>query len=185
LFSGAEKSCEQMNTGRFASDGAWLVVNTHPHRENTAIENLLRQDFDVYCPMMVTRIRHARRICDAQRPVFPTYIFVDFSTAKKRWRPILSTYGVRSVVRQGDQPSLLNGGFIKSLKSREVDGVLSKPTTPYSVGQQVALEEGPFAGLIGKIIELRDKDRLLVLLDLLSQKVKVQIDANGQSMTVI
>lgn len=164
---------------------AWLAVNTHPHREKQAIENLRRQNFDVYCPMMLRRIRHARRVSDEKRPMFPTYVFVDYTTAKHRWRPILSTYGVRSVVRQGVEPGLLNGGFIEGLKAREVDGVIGKPANPFSVGQQVLMEEGPFSGLIAKIIELRDKDRLLLLLDLLNQKVKVQVDSSNQSMTVV
>ncbi len=167
------------------SVGGWLAVNTHPHREKEAIENLKRQDYDVYCPMMVKRIRHARRVSDEQRPMFPSYVFVEHATAKHRWRPILSTYGVRSVVRQGNDPGLLSGQLIAGLKSREVGGVIGKPANPYSVGQKVLLEEGPFAGLIGQIVELREKDRIMLLLDLLKQQVKVQIDSRSQNMTVV
>ncbi|MGH1420101.1 MAG: transcription termination/antitermination protein NusG [Hyphomicrobiaceae bacterium] len=166
------------------SHASWLVVQTHPRREKEAIANLRRQNFNVYCPMLVQRIRHARRTRDASRPMFPSYVFVEYNPAQ-RWRPILSTYAVRSVVRQGAKPSLLNGAFIEEMKWREQNGVITKPSSPYGVGQKIKLERGPLTGLVGKIIELRDNERMLVLMNLLNQKVRVQVDSNMQSMTVM
>jgi len=156
--------------------GGWFVVSTHPHREDFASENLERQDFNVYCPRIVKHIRHARRAYDARRPLFPGYLFVERETTLCRWRPILGTFGVRSVVRQGDAPSLLPGSFVQSLRAREVDGVIQRPEAPFQTGQQAAIRGGPFDGVIGRIIELRDNDRVLLLLDLLSQKTKMHVD---------
>ena len=34
---------------------AWVVANTHPHKEPAAINNLLRQGFEAYCPMVRKR----------------------------------------------------------------------------------------------------------------------------------
>lgn len=161
------------------SSSLWLVINTQPRREASATVNLERQGFTVYCPMVSKRIRHARRVYDAPRPLFPLYVFVEYETAKFHWRKILSTYGVRSVVRNGDTPSLLDGAIVEGLKSREVDGIVRKPDTPFVVGQQVVLQSGPLDGLIGQIIEMREKDRLVVLLDLLNnQSVKLHVHAH-------
>ena len=154
----------------------WVVVNTHPHREHIALENLLRQSFVAYCPMIERRIRHARRVKDALRPLFPGYLFVEVD-ASKRWRPILSTFGVRTLVQFGDRLGYVDGGLIDSLRSREVDGVIKKPDEPYRVGQQVRMRGGPFDGLAATIIEMDEKDRLVVLMDLLSQSVKVKVTA--------
>jgi transcriptional antiterminator RfaH len=60
---------------------SWFVLSTHPHREAWALENLSRQQFNVYCPMIVKRVRHARRTYDALRPFFPGYIFVEHHPA--------------------------------------------------------------------------------------------------------
>jgi transcriptional antiterminator RfaH len=157
------------------SASQWLVINTQPRRERLAIDNLRRQNFTVYCPMFARRVHHARRTFDARRPLFPSYVFVDYGTAEQRWRKILSTYGVRSVVRNGDEPSLLDGAMIESLKAREVDGLICKPDVPFIVGQRVVLQSGPLDGLIGEIIEMREKDRLVVLLSLLNQSVKLNV----------
>jgi transcriptional antiterminator RfaH len=157
------------------SAGRWFVASTHPHREDFALENLERQDFHVYCPRIVKHIRHARRAYDVRRPLFPGYLFVEREKSQL-WRPILGTFGVRSVVCQGDIPALLPYGFVEDLKAREVDGVIQRPEALFQTGQRVAISGGPFDGVIGQIIELRENDRVLLLLDLLSQKAKMHID---------
>ncbi len=154
----------------------WAVVNSHPHREHFAIENLHRQAFRAYCPMVRRRRTRGRRVMDLLRPLFPGYVFVQVDPAVDRWRPMLSTFGVRTVVRCGDRLSLLDDEFIQGLKDREVDGVIARPASPYQVGQQVRMAGGAFDGLIATIIEMDDNDRLTVLMDLLSRPVKVKVD---------
>jgi transcriptional antiterminator RfaH len=157
----------------------WAAINTHPHRERVAVENLLRQNFEVYFPTELKRVRHARRVQDVLRPLFPGYVFAQVASELTMWRPILSTYGVRSLVRLGDRPAFVDGGFIESLRAREVDGVIAKPAAPYRLGQEVRLNGGPFDGLIGRIIEMSDKDRLVLLTSLLQQDVRLKVPSSS------
>src|SRR5262245_24089593 len=110
---------------------AWVVMNTEPHREQVALENLARQAFNTYCPMMRTRIRHARRTHAVLRPLFPGYLFVRVNSDLQRWRPILSTYGVRTLVCCGDRPSFLDDGFVEGLQARTIDGAIGRPASAY------------------------------------------------------
>jgi len=151
----------------------WIVVNTQPHKERVAIENLRRQCYPTYCPVIRTRIRHARKTRDVLRPLFPSYIFVDISG--RRWRPIWSTLGVRSIIRNGDEPAMLDPRIIEGLRLREIDGAIVRPPNPYQVGQDVRLAGGPLDGLVAKIIVLDERDRVVVLLDLLSRSVKAHV----------
>ena len=160
-----------------ASAAPWIVINTHPHRERFALENLQRQDFHAYCPMMRKRHSHARRVKMVLRPLFPNYLFVRTGPEFGRWQPILSTYGVRSVVRAGEELSFVDDRLIASLKAREIDGAIVRPPNPYKVGQEVRISAGPFDGLVAKIIEMDEKDRLVVLLDLMNRGIKVQLKA--------
>jgi transcriptional antiterminator RfaH len=155
----------------------WMVVATHPHREDFAIKNLERQNYTVYCPMLVKRIKHARRAYDALRPLFPSYIFIKRSEPTQQWRPILGTLGVRSILRNGEAPAFLPDGLVEDLKAREIGGVIRKPETPFEPGQAVAISGGVFDGFVGKILHLQDRERVLVLLDLLNRQTKVLIDA--------
>jgi transcriptional antiterminator RfaH len=160
-----------------AQPSTWVVVNTQPHREHIALDNLARQEFQAYCPMMRKRVRHARRTQEVLRPLFPGYLFVRVNPDLQRWRPILSTYGVRTLVCCGDRPSFLDEGFIDGLKARELDGAIVRPASPYRPGQQVKMAGGAFDGLIATILEMDEKDRLVVLMDLLNRPTKVKVEA--------
>jgi transcriptional antiterminator RfaH len=126
--------------------------------------------------MTVKRIRHARRAFDAKRPLFPGYIFVEHEDARHLWRPLLGTFGVRSLIRNGDKPALLPSGFVESLKAREIDGAIRKPEAMFKPGQVVTINGGPFDGLVGQILAIRESDRVLLLLDLLNQQTKVHVE---------
>lgn len=166
---------DQINFGATPPTLPWAVVNTHAHREGVALENLARQGFTAYCPQVRRRIRHARKVQDVLRPLFPGYAFVQVTPDKTVWRPILSTLGVRSLVRFGDDIAFLEDGFVEALQQRELGGAVCLPEHPYAVGQDVKIAGGPFDGLIGTILNLEEKDRLVVLMDMLNQKVRVKV----------
>jgi len=151
----------------------WVVVATHSNRENFAIENLKRQNYVVYCPMVLKHIRHARRAYDAHRPLFPGYIFVQAGT--QCWRAISGTFGVRFIVQNGDTLAFLPSGFVESLKARETGGVISKPVARFQNGQEVAINGGQFDGLVGRIVEVGERDRVMLLLNILNQETKVHV----------
>jgi transcriptional antiterminator RfaH len=157
---------------------AWLVVNTHPHREKLALVNLCRQNFSAYCPRIRKRLRSRYGSADVLRPLFPGYLFVRVDRSSSLWRPILSTHGVRRVVRFGDSVNYLDNQFVESLRAREVDGAIVKPQAAYVVGQEIKLAGGPFDGIVAKIIEVQEKDRLVILMNLLSQPVRTMVNAD-------
>lgn len=156
-------------------ESKWIVVNTHPHKEALAIENLQRQSFEGYCPMMRKRIRHARCSQDVLRPLFPSYVFTRIDPTRTHWRSIASTLGVRTLISFGERLAFLQDDFVSTLKAREVEGAIVRPVSPYEVGQKVRMSGGAFDGLIATIIEMSEKDRLVVLMDLLNRPVKVKL----------
>jgi len=153
----------------------WIVINAQPHREHIALENLQRQKFDAYCPLIRRRRSHARRVTTVLRPLFPGYLFVRAGRELGRWRPILSTFGVRTIVRAGEELGFIDHQFIASLKAREIDGAIVRPPVPYEVGQKVQITAGPFDGLVATIIDMDEKDRVVVLLDLMNSGFKVSL----------
>lgn len=162
-----------------AAAAPWVVINTHPHREHLAVENLQRQQFETYCPVVQKRRSHARRVEMVLRPLFPSYLFVRDNTELGRWRPIQSTYGVRTIVRAGEELSFIDHAFIASLRAREVDGAIVRPPSPYHVGQKVQIATGAFDGLVATIIEMDEKDRLVLLLDMMKRGIRVTLKSEG------
>ncbi|MDX2205976.1 MAG: transcription termination/antitermination NusG family protein [Hyphomicrobiaceae bacterium] len=154
---------------------AWAVATTHPHSEAIAVGNLRRQGFDVYCPQIRRRRSHARRIETVLRPLFPGYVFVGLAQGG-RWRAIASTGGVRALVKFGDAPATLAGAFVDGLKAQEIDGAVVRPAEHYTIGQAVQIAGGPFDGLVARILELDERDRIVVLLEVMNRGVKTQVE---------
>ena len=89
----------------------------------------------------------------------------------------MSTLGVRMLVRFGEQLAFIPDNFIQELKSHEINGGIVYPAKSYMVGQRIKVADGSFSGIGGTIIKMDDKDRLVVLMNLLNRTVKVQVAA--------
>jgi transcriptional antiterminator RfaH len=70
----------------------------------------------------------------------------------------------------------VNARLIHALRAREVDGAIVRPPVPYQIGQQVQVVAGSCDGFVATILSLDEKDRVTVLLDLMSRRVKAHLD---------
>jgi transcriptional antiterminator RfaH len=136
---------------------------------------LARQNYETYCPMVLKRRSHARRVDEVRKPLFPGYLFIHLAPLRERWRPILSTIGVRKLVHFGETLGTVADGFVQSLRQREKDGVILPDAPCYRVGQQVRLSEGPFDGVVATILSMNEKQRLVLLMDVLQRPVRVTV----------
>ncbi len=158
---------------------SWIVVASRHNLDSLALDNLQRQHFQTYYPVIYRKIGHARRVQEVRRPIFPVYIFAQWEEGRSLpLRALAGTYGVRSVIMTGDRPAFLPCGFIEALREREVDGVIRKPAVPFDVGETVTVRGGAFDGLVGKIIDLHEKDRVVILLDLFRRETAVVVEAS-------
>ncbi|MCH8240627.1 MAG: transcriptional activator RfaH [Proteobacteria bacterium] len=159
--------------------GRWAVAMTHLGKEHIALEHLARQGFETYCPRIAKRVRHGRRYVDKLHPLFPGYLFVEVPLHRAQWRPILSTYGIKTIIRFGGEPAMLGDEFIEALKSRESDGAITCPAAPYRVGQQIRMTGGAFDGVVATILSVNSSARLVVLMDLLKRGVRTSVSTKN------
>ena len=155
----------------------WYAVYTQPHAEPRALEHLLRQGYSAYLPRYRTRVSHARRRQIVLRPLFPRYLFAAIDRATMPWRPIMSTFGVSDIVRAGDEPAPVPAEIITAIRERENAGGFDRldPRHSLRLGELVRATTGAFEDMVGKLIELRDQDRVVVLLELLGRAVRAQL----------
>jgi transcriptional antiterminator RfaH len=162
----------------------WFVAKTQTNRENWAAENILRQLAVPYLPKMAERIpKSSSKMCEMRtRLVFPGYVFVH--TLDGRWRFLLGTYGISSVIMVGNEPAVIHDSEILRLKSFEdADGLTRLPTLPegearFKHGEAVRVIAGQFIGLTGIYDGCTAKDRERILLDYLGGKTKVLLGAD-------
>ena len=158
----------------------WFVVQTQVNAEARAARNLLRQGFEIYLPCYLKRRCHARKIDEVAAPLFPRYIFVRIDMATQRWRSIQSTFGVAGLVLNGAEPAPVPTRVLGSLRAREDEsGYVRLAERPkFALGDRVRVIAGAFAENIALFEGLADRDRILVLLEMLGRKVCVSIEAD-------
>jgi transcriptional antiterminator RfaH len=151
----------------------WYVVQTHARKEPLAAANLQRQGFGLYFPQICRIVHHARRVREVQRPLFPGYLFVALDLARDRWRPVRSTFGVRSIIMDGNRPRAVPAGLVESMIASA--GIGCRPDL--AVGDQVRFLSGPFADRLGRLLEMDDAGRVRVLLEILGAEREVAAEA--------
>lgn len=159
----------------------WCAVYTQPHAEAKALDHLLRQGYTAYLPRYRTKISHARRRQIVLRPLFPRYLFAAVDRATMPWRPILSTIGVSDLVRRGDEPAAVPAEIVAAIREREGAGAFDRLGNRQTLrlGDLVRVTAGAFEDIVGRLVELRDQDRIVVLLELLGRTVRAQLRAEA------
>jgi transcription elongation factor/antiterminator RfaH len=157
-------------------DGRWYAVHTQPHRELRAKIQLENQAFRVFLPRRIKTVRHARKLANVAAPFFPRYLFVHLDLNRQAWRCVNGTFGVTSLVMQGDMPHPAPRGVVEAmLASVDAAGLLCLEEN-LKVGSHVRLAAGPFADKLGILERLDDSGRVRVLLEIMGGTVPVHIE---------
>ncbi len=158
---------------------SWYLIHTKPKQENTAKENLLRQDYCVYLPMSVIRRRRNGKSRRTVEALFPRYLFIQLDDSTDDWAPIRSTIGVSELVRFGIVPAKVSEGLIAAIKNRENDeGIHELHAGVFEAGQPVRIAEGPFEGYEAIFKARSGQERAVLLLKIAENMVKIQIDTD-------
>lgn len=154
----------------------WYLVYTKPRQEEVARTHLERQGYSVYLPRTrQVRRRQGRRVM-AVEPLFHRYLFIHLDTQTDNWGPIRSTFGVASLVSFGRQPALVPDALVSLLMEREGETGLHMWAEPnYLEGDLVQVAEGVFRGYAGILLARNNRERALVLLDILGRPVRTQV----------
>lgn len=150
---------------------SWYALQSKPNKEDALSEQLLHQGIEVFYP----RIRvnpvnpRARKI----KPYFPGYMFVRadlkvVGLSAFQWIPFS-----RGMVIFDQEPAPVPDGLISAIKHRveQVNASGGEIFTGLSKGDEVLIQEGPFAGYEAIFdVRLPGSERVRVLIKLLSQR---------------
>jgi transcriptional antiterminator RfaH len=157
---------------------AWFVVRTRSRAEEKALRHLANQGFGPYLPRYRRHVRHARRNAVVLRPLFPGYLFVRLDPSACRWRSINGTVGVQEILTDGDMPLPVADRIIDEIVAREDEtGAVKLAAPTFAHGQAVRLLDGPLAEINGLFEEMRDENRVILLVSLLGRQVRMQVPA--------
>ncbi len=152
----------------------WYLIHTKPRQELRALENLQRQGYECYLPLLPTEKIQQKLVAIVDEPLFPRYLFIrlDSSQSGKSWAPIRSTLGVSKLVTFGMEPAKVDHALIEFLRESEAK-ISEKPQRLFDVGDRLLVTDGPFAGIEAIYQMSNGEGRVMVLIELLSKPVKV------------
>lgn len=155
---------------------AWHLVYTKARQEDLALDHLQRQGYTCYLPRLRSEKIRRRQAVVVTEPMFPRYLFVRLGHGGvgPSWAPIRSTQGVQQLIHFGHRAAQVSDALIHWLRQREG----AHPTqTLFQPGDTVLIIGGPLAGAEA-IFQTADAERrAMILLDILSRPVHLQIDS--------
>ena len=156
---------------------SWYLIQAKPKSEQMAKENLERQGYETYLPLILGRAKRRGKTIKSIQPMFPRYLFIHLSDQTDDWGPIRSTLGVSALVRFGMKPAVVPENIINSLKKSEnIQGIHELPSKTLSPGDNLLIVEGPFEGYEATLYSKKSEDRVIVLLKIAEKFVKVKLE---------
>ncbi len=158
---------------------AWYLIYSKPQQERLALENLERQGYPSYLPLIRNRRRRKGRYASIIEPMFPRYLFVHLSDETDNWGPIRSTIGVANLVRFGMQAARVPDNLIEMMQGRDEEGVQALASPDIQPGDQVRIVEGVMAGYEAIYQAKTGKERVVLLLQLAQDRTaRIQVSAH-------
>ncbi len=163
----------------------WYVLHTYSGYEDAVAEALRQrtetmnmQDFifDVIVPKETQiEVKKGEQKLVEKR-MFPGYVIVNMMVTDESWYVVRNTPNVTGFIGSGTVPVPVTDDEIKRIRKRM--GVKEpKFKADFTLGEIVAITEGPFAGYQGTISEIdENKGKIKVLVSIFNRETPVELE---------
>jgi len=164
----------------------WVLIYTKAKQEIKANENLQRQGFKTFLPLIVPTNKNSK--FKSLVPVFPRYFFAQINFELDNWTSIKSSYGVSNIVMFSEKFTSIPNNIIKLIQDKlDKSGIYKEEVTivDYQKGDPVSIKEGRFAGIDAIFLSKKSKDRVRLLLKLLNTSVVAEMTTSNIENKVV
>ena len=147
----------------------WYAIHSKPRQEERALDNLHRQGFEAWLPMLTVEKVLRGKLANVTEPMFSRYLFIRLDTEQTNWSPIRSTLGVSRLVSFGNRPAVVADELIQALQTVPQRA----PERLFQPGQTIKIVSGPLKGIEGIFQQADGEHRAMVLIDLLNKQHRV------------
>lgn len=167
----------------------WYVVQAYSGFEKnvqkTLKEKIVRENMSDYFGEIIVPVEEVVDIKNGRRTVserkfFPGYVLVEMEMTDDSWHLVKSTPRVNGFIGgTANRPIPISQKEVESIM-KQVDGGVDrkpKPKIEFDIGQQVRVNEGPFADFNG-VVEVVDYERnkLRVLVQIFGRETPVELE---------
>ena len=152
----------------------WHLIYTKPQQEKVALDNLTRQNYQCYLPLInKEKFLRGKKIL-SKEPMFPRYLFVRLShDGQQNWSPIRSSKGVSHLVNFGGLAASLDDEMMDNLKLK-IDKALTVKV--FSIGDKVEILKGPFKGMEAIFNTYKGEERAMLFLNFMAKNLTAKFD---------
>ena len=143
---------------------SWHLVHTKPRGEARSLENLERQGFEVFLPMITLQKVRRGKLTSVTEPMFSRYLFIRTTTLVQDLSLVRSTLGVIQLVRFGTVPAKVPNDWVESMRLQPA--VHEKL---FNAGDKLLIGNGMLKGLDAIYVQPDGETRAMVLINLLSK----------------
>jgi transcription termination/antitermination protein NusG len=153
----------------------WYALWTRSRHEQVVREQLERKQIEVFLPTITKWSRWKDRKKQIDWPLFPGYCFARFDAQDSL--PVRKCTGVVNIVSFEGEPAPIPEYELDGIR-RLLDTKLAFDPVPLiNEGSMVEVVHGPLKGVVGRLVQKKEKARLVLTVDLIGQAVSVEIDA--------
>ena len=148
----------------------WFVVYTQPQQELKVASQLSALGITNYCPTITLVKQYSDRKKKVIKPLLSSYVMVQLE--EKERQKVFACNGIVRYLFFLGKPAVVSASDV-TLMQDHLNGVYndSKVTT-LSVGDSHKITQGPFSGVLGKVVETNNT------------KVKLELASLGMSITL-
>jgi transcriptional antiterminator NusG len=162
-----------------SSEKNWYIVHTYSGFEKKVAESLQQrvQAYGLQDEIGEVLMRAGKKVVSSKR-FFPGYILVEMNMTDNAWHVVKNTPKVTGFVGAGTKPTPLTKDEVEQILT-QVRTAAEKPKPKYTFdkGDQVRINEGPFAGFNGIVDEVNtDKNTLKVMVTNFGRSTPVELD---------
>ena len=154
----------------------WVLIYTKARQEIKANENLQRQGFKTFLPLIAPTNRNSE--FKPLVPVFPRYLFLQINLELDNWTSIKSSYGVSRIVMFAEKFTSIPNNIIELIQDKLNDADIYEEDVSivdYQKGDLVSIKEGGFAGVDAIFLSKKSEVRVRLLLKLINTSVVAEI----------
>jgi transcription termination/antitermination protein NusG len=143
----------------------WYAVYTAPRAEKKVSERFSEAGIEHYLALQKVKRRWSDRVKEVLVPVVNGYIFVRISATD--FIKVTNIYGAIAFVREGGQPVPIPDNQMDNLRLMVEcsDEPVEFSMENFERGESISINKGPLQGMIGELIEVKGKHKVLVRLE--------------------
>lgn len=143
----------------------------------TVASILSYKGYQQFVPTYISRRKWADRVKLIERPLFAGYVFC--RTTEDSTGLVRATPGVVHIVGFNGHPAPIPEEEILALHKIIQSGRKAYPLAlQLNVGQKVQVSTGPLAGIVGTLMQIKNRSQLVIFVELTMKAVSVDIDTS-------